>query len=65
MEITSIFIKKALYFESQNNTISMNLNWSKNYCLYSLKKRFSLQKIAINYLLSSLFHAIVSPYTNT
>ena len=30
-----------------------------------LKQRFGLYKIAINYLLSPLFYAIISAYTNT
>ena len=40
MEMTNtleqFYIKKS-YFENKNKTISLNLNWSKNYCLYSLK----------------------------
>ena len=53
MEITrnlqQFYIKKS-YFEIKNNVISINLNWSNNYCLYSFQKRFSLNKIVINYL---------------
>ena len=53
MEITrnlqQFYIKKS-YFEIKNNVISINLNQSNNYCLYSFQKRFSLNKIVINYL---------------
>ena len=41
----------------------MNLNESNNCCLYSLKKL--LQNIAMNYLLSPFFYAVISAYTNT
>ena len=36
MGITSNFTQKS-DFESKNNIIIMNLNWSKNYSLYCLK----------------------------
>ena len=52
------------YFESKNNIIRINLNYSNNYCLYSSEQRFSLYKIAINHLLFTFFYAIYSPYTN-
>ena len=41
MEIISyaqfVILYKKSYFESKNNIISMNLNLSNNYCLYSSK----------------------------
>ena len=43
------------YFESKNNIIRINLNYSNNYCLYSSEQRFSLYKIAINHLLFTFF----------
>ena len=38
MEITSNFISKTSYFESKNIS-SINLNYSNNYCLYSLETK--------------------------
>ena len=52
------------YFESKNNIIRINLNYSNNYCLYSSEQRFSLHKIAVNHLLFTFFYASYSPYTN-
>ena len=36
--IISNFFKK-IYFNSKNNIICMNLNWSNNYCLHYLKTK--------------------------
>ena len=46
------FYIEKYYSESKSNIISINLNQSNNYCICSLKQRFSL---ALNYLLSLFF----------
>ena len=56
------FYIKKFYSKSKNNIISKKLNWSKNYCLFSLKQRFS---IAVNYLLSPFFMLFCFPYAGT
>ena len=41
--------------ESKNNIISINLNWSNNFSLYSLESK---SLVCINYVLSPFFCAI-------
>ena len=53
-------------FQVEKQHISINLNQSNNCCLESLKVKIIIfYKIAINYLFSPFYYAIISGYTNT